>query len=160
MSLTFHTNFGDLKIELFCELIPKNCENFLALCASGYYDNTKFHRNVKGVFIQGGDPTGKGKGGESISGEPVEDEFNPNVKFDRRGIVAMAKQHPNTNKSQFYIIYDKQPQLDMVDTAIGKVIYGMDTLKAMENVPVNEKYRPTQDILIRSVTIHANPFAP
>ena len=72
----------------------------------------------------------------------------------------MAKQHPNTNKSQVYIIYDKQPQLDMVDTAIGKVIYGMDTLKAMENVPVNEKYRPTQDILIRSVTVHANPFAP
>ena len=72
----------------------------------------------------------------------------------------MAKQHPNTNKSQLYIIYDKQPQLDMVDTAIGKVIYGMDTLKAMENVPVNEKYRPTQDILIRSVTVHANPFAP
>ena len=72
----------------------------------------------------------------------------------------MAKQHPNTNKSQFYIIYDKQPQLDMVDTAIGKVIYGMDTLKAMENVPVNEKYRPPQDILIRSVTVHANPFAP
>ena len=72
----------------------------------------------------------------------------------------MAKQHPNTNKSQFNIIYDKQPQLDMVDTAIGKVIYGMDTLKAMENVPVNEMYRPTLDILIRSVTIHANPFAP
>lgn len=72
----------------------------------------------------------------------------------------MAKQHPNTNKSQFYIIYDKQPQLDVVDTAIGKVIYGMDTLKAMESVPVNEKYRPTQDILIRSVTVHANPFAP
>ncbi|KNB43899.1 peptidyl-prolyl cis-trans isomerase-like protein [Blastocystis sp. subtype 4] len=84
-SLTLHTNYGDLKIELFCELIPKNTkvylrQNFLALCASGYYDNTKFHRNVKGVFIQGGDPTGKGKGGESITGEPIEDEFNPNIK--------------------------------------------------------------------------------
>ena len=71
----------------------------------------------------------------------------------------MAKRQPNTNKSQFYIIYDKQSQLDMVDTVIGKVIYGMDTLRAMEDVPVNEKYRPTKDIVIKSVTIHANPFA-
>ena len=71
----------------------------------------------------------------------------------------MAKRQPNTNKSQLYIIYDKQSQLDMVDTVIGKVIYGMDTLRAMEDVPVNEKYRPTKDIVIKSVTIHANPFA-
>lgn len=71
----------------------------------------------------------------------------------------MAKRSPNTNKSQFYIIYDKQAQLDMVDTAIGRVIYGMDTLKAMEEVPVNEKYKPTKEILIKHVTIHANPFA-
>ena len=154
-----HTNLGDLKIELFCELIPKNTENFLALCASGYYDNTKFHRNMKGFIIQGGDPTGTGKGGESITGNPVEDEFHPSIKFDRRGMVAMAKKHPNTNKSQFYIIYEKQSQLDNVDTIIGKVIYGMDTLQAMEAVEVTEKYRPKRDIVIESVTIHANPFA-
>ena len=71
----------------------------------------------------------------------------------------MVKRRPNTNKSQFYIIYDKQTQLDMVDTAIGRVIYGMDTLKAMEEVPVNDKYKPTKEIVIKSVTIHANPFA-
>ena len=71
----------------------------------------------------------------------------------------MAKKSPNTNKSQFYILYEKQPQLDQVDTAIGKVIFGMDTLQAMEAVPVNAKYRPTQDIKITGVTIHANPFA-
>lgn len=74
-------------------------------------------------------------------------------------MVAMAKKHPNTNKSQFYIIYEKQSQLDNVDTIIGKVIYGMDTLQAMEAVEVTEKYRPKQDIVIESVTIHANPFA-
>ena len=81
-------------------------------------------------------------------------------------MVAMAKKHPNTNKSQFYIIYDRQSQLDNVDTIIdnvdtiiGKVIYGMDTLQAMEAVEVNEKYRPKQDIIIESITIHANPFA-
>ena len=74
-------------------------------------------------------------------------------------MIAMAKKHPNTNKSQFYIIYDKQAQLNNVDTIIGKVIYGMDTLSSMENVPVNEKYRPTKDIVINEITIHANPFA-
>ena len=71
----------------------------------------------------------------------------------------MAKKHPNTNKSQFYILYDKQTQLNNVDTIVGRVIYGNDTLSAMESVPVNEKYRPTKDIIIRNFTIHANPFA-
>ena len=74
-------------------------------------------------------------------------------------MVAMAKKKPNTNKSQFYIIYDKQPQLDNVDTVVGRVIYGMDTLQAMEETPVNEKYRPLKDIVISGVTVHANPFA-
>lgn len=71
----------------------------------------------------------------------------------------MAKKEPNTNKSQFYIIYDKQPQLNKVDTIVGKVIYGMDTLTAMENIPVNEKFRPMKEIMIKNITIHANPFA-
>ena len=71
----------------------------------------------------------------------------------------MAKKHPNTNKSQFYIIYEKQSQLDNVDTIMGKGIYGMDTLQGMEAVEVTEKYRPKRDIVIESVTIHANPFA-
>ena len=74
-------------------------------------------------------------------------------------MVAMAKKKSNTNKSQFYIIYDKQPQLDNVDTVVGRVIYGMDTLQAMEETPVNEKYRPLKDIVISGFTIHANPFA-
>ena len=74
-------------------------------------------------------------------------------------MIAMAKKKPNTNKSQFYIIYDKQPQLDNEDTVIGRVIYGMDTLQAMEETPVNEKYRPLKDIVISGFTIHANPFA-
>ena len=71
----------------------------------------------------------------------------------------MAKKHPNTNKSQFYIIYEKQPQLNNVDTVIGKVIYGMDTLNAMESIQKKKKYRPEKDIVIKNFTIHANPFA-
>mmetsp|Transcript_14793 Transcript_14793/g.28634 ORF Transcript_14793/g.28634 Transcript_14793/m.28634 type:complete len:90 (+) Transcript_14793:43-312(+) len=66
MSVSLHTNLGDVKLELFCELVPRTAENFLALCASGKYDNTVFHRNIKGFMIQGGDPTGTGRGGKSI----------------------------------------------------------------------------------------------
>ena len=76
MSLTLHTTHGDLKIELYCQMTPKTCKNFLALCAKGYYDDTIFHRNIKKFIIQGGDPSGTGKGGKSIyDGEPFEDEI-------------------------------------------------------------------------------------
>ncbi|KOB88075.1 hypothetical protein PFDG_04564 [Plasmodium falciparum Dd2] len=91
MSLSIHTNYGDIKIELFCYEVPKTCKNFLALCASGYYDNTKFHKNIKGFAIQGGDPTNTGKGGQSIYGKYFEDEFDSTLKHDKRGIVSMAK---------------------------------------------------------------------
>tara|TARA_R110002050_G_scaffold87925_9_gene186047 strand:+ start:151 stop:489 length:339 start_codon:yes stop_codon:yes gene_type:complete len=71
MAVTLHTSLGDIKVELYCEDAPLACENFLARCASGYYDNTVFHRNVKGFIVQGGDPSGSGFGGESIWGQPV-----------------------------------------------------------------------------------------
>ena len=63
MSVTLHTSHGDLKVEVYCDLTPRTAENFLALCACGYYNETVFHRNMKGFMIQGGDPSGKGKGG-------------------------------------------------------------------------------------------------
>lgn len=68
MSITFYTNLGPIKFELYCELTPKAAKNFLGLCAKGYYNDTIFHRNIKNFIIQGGDPTGTGKGGESIYG--------------------------------------------------------------------------------------------
>jgi len=75
MSVTLHTNLGDIKIEIFCDQVPLASENFLALCASGYYNNTIFHRNIRGFMIQGGDPTGTGRGGESIWKNKFKDEF-------------------------------------------------------------------------------------
>mmetsp|Transcript_13421 Transcript_13421/g.34108 ORF Transcript_13421/g.34108 Transcript_13421/m.34108 type:complete len:104 (+) Transcript_13421:111-422(+) len=90
MSLTLHTNYGDLKVELYCELTPKTAENFLALCASGFYDNTIFHRNVRGFMLQGGDPTGTGKRSKSIWGGKFEDEIQTSLRFGRRGLLAMA----------------------------------------------------------------------
>ncbi|KIJ51456.1 hypothetical protein M422DRAFT_65420 [Sphaerobolus stellatus SS14] len=160
MSVTLHTTHGELKIEIFCEAAPKAAENFLALCASNAYDNTKFHRNIKGFMIQGGDPTGTGKGGQSIWGKPFADEIRSTLKFNARGIVAMANSGPDSNKSQFFITYSKQTHLDGKYTIIGKVIDGADsTLDAMEKVPVNEKNRPLQEIRLTHITIHANPIA-
>ncbi|OAD79826.1 hypothetical protein PHYBLDRAFT_14803, partial [Phycomyces blakesleeanus NRRL 1555(-)] len=179
-SVTLHTDLGDLKIEVFCESVPKTAENFLALCASGYYDNNLFHRNIKGFMLQvshshpnqnisntfteicfqTGDPTGTGKGGNSIWGQKFNDEIRSVLKHNARGIVSMANSGPNTNGSQFFITYGKHPHLDTKYTIFGKVIDGADTtLDAIEKMPVDEKNRPIQEVRIRSVTIHANPIA-
>lgn len=102
MSITLQTSHGDIKVELFCETCPKACENFLALCASGYYNNTIFHRNIKKFIIQGGDPTNTGLGGNSIyedSEGGFADEISENIKHDKRGMLSMANNGPNTNKS-------------------------------------------------------------
>ncbi|PSR78993.1 hypothetical protein PHLCEN_2v7180 [Hermanssonia centrifuga] len=122
MSVTLHTTLGELKVEIFCEAVPKTAENFLALCASGYYDNCVWHRNIKGFMIQTGDPSGSGKGGQSIWGKPYEDEIRSTLKFNNRGILAMANSGPDTNKSQFFITYAKQPHLDGKYSVFGKAI--------------------------------------
>eukprot|EP00889_Picochlorum_renovo_P001095 jgi/Picre1/28125/NNA_003532.t1 len=113
MSVTLHTSLGDVKIEVFCEQVPKTANNFLALCASNYYDGTIFHRNIKGFMIQGGDPTGTGKGGKSVyeSGK-FEDEIVSSLKHSKRGIVSMANSGPNTNGSQFFITYKAHSHLN------------------------------------------------
>lgn len=111
-------------------------------------------------MIQTGDPTASGKGGQSIWGAPFADEIRSTLKFNARGVVAMANSGPDTNKSQFFITYAKQPHLDGKYTILGKVIDGADsTLDAMERVPVNNKNRPLNEIKLTHITIHANPIA-
>ena len=151
---------GDIKLELHCDLVPKTCENFLALCASGYYNDSIFHRNIKGFMAQTGDPTGTGKGGQSIWGGRFEDEFHDSLKHTGRGIVSMANSGADSNGSQFFITYSRQAHLDSKYTVFGRVIDGFDTLDDLEKVPVEDKtFRPTTEICIRRVTIHANPIA-
>ncbi|KAJ1504012.1 Peptidyl-prolyl cis-trans isomerase cyp10 [Coelomomyces lativittatus] len=159
MSITLHTTLGDIKIEIFCESVPKTAENFLALCASGYYNGCHWHRNIKGFIVQTGDPTGTGKGGQSIWGTLFDDEIRSTLKHNARGILSMANSGPHSNASQFFITYSKQPQLDSKYTIFGKVIDGFDTLDQMEKVPVDAKYRPKKELQLLHVTIHANPLA-
>ncbi len=128
MSVTVETNMGPIKIELFCEQTPKNCENFLALCASGYFNGCEFHRNIPGFIVQTGDPTNEGLGGESIWQRPYKDEIVAGLKHHARGVVSMANNGPDANGSQWFITYNKQESLDGAYTIIGHVIHGMDTL--------------------------------
>ncbi|KAL2233987.1 UNVERIFIED_CONTAM: Peptidyl-prolyl cis-trans isomerase CYP18-1 [Sesamum indicum] len=133
--------------------------NFLALCASGYYDGTIFHRNIKGFMIQGGDPTNTGKGGTSIWGKKFNDEIRESLKHNARGILSMANSGPNTNGSQFFITYGKQPHLNGLYTIFGKVIHGFEILDIMEKAQTGPGDRPLMEIRINRITIHANPLA-
>merc|ERR1719419_1631891 len=112
-------------------------------------------------MIQGGAPRGstKGKGGESIYGAPFEDEINQNLKFDKRGLLAMANKGPNTNTSQFFISYKEASHLNNTCTLFGKVIHGFETLNEIENIEVDAKFRPKERVELKYCTIHANPIA-
>ncbi|CAG9460295.1 unnamed protein product [Pedinophyceae sp. YPF-701] len=161
-SVTLHTTLGDLKLELYCEECPRTAENFLALCASGYYNNVIFHRNIKGFMVQGGDPTGTGKGGRSIYASETgkfADEIVESLKHNRRGTLSMANSGPNSNGSQFFIAYKAHNHLNGKYTLFGQLIDGMGTLDKMERVPVGANDRPLQEIRINRVTVHANPIA-
>lgn len=117
---------------------------------------------MAGFMIQGGDPTGTGKGGKSIYNSPngkFPDEIVDTLKHSRRGIVSMANSGPNTNGSQFFITYKAQPHLNGSYTIFGHVIDGFDTLDKMERVPTGANDRPLQEIQLQSITIHANPLA-
>lgn len=135
-SVTLHTDVGDIKIELFCEDCPKACENFLALCASDYYNGSLFHRNIKGFIVQTGDPTGTGKGGNSIWNRKFEDEFKDSLRHTDRGMVSMANSGPNTNQSQFFFSYAAQPHLDLKYTLFGEFdfLYTIKSKKFGQNV--------------------------
>merc|ERR1712002_1034363 len=111
-------------------------------------------------MLQTGDPTGTGKKGSSIWGKHFQDEIVDSLKHNARGVVSMANSGPNTNNSQFFITYGKQPHLDMKYTVFGRLIDGMETLDEIEKLPVDEKtFRPLSEVKIESVTIHANPIA-
>jgi peptidyl-prolyl cis-trans isomerase B (cyclophilin B) len=170
-----NTSMGAVKIKLFPELAPKAVENFLTHAEQGYYDGLVFHRVIEDFMVQGGDPTGTGGGGESIYGEPFEDEFSKNL-YNFRGALSMANAGPGTNGSQFFIVQASKvpddyipadgpeevktaykemggaPWLDGAHTVFGQVIEGMDVVDAIAAVET-EGDRPVKDVTIDSIEI-------
>ncbi len=131
-SATFKTDKGDIKVKLFASKVPNTVNNFVFLAGEGYYDDTIFHRVINDFMVQGGDPTGTGRGGPGYS---FRDEFDPTLKHDKPGILSMANAGPNTNGSQFFITHLPTPWLDNKHTVFGEVIDGLDVLLS---IPVRD----------------------
>ena len=150
------TNMGTIRFELLEQDAPKTTENFITLAERGYYDGVIFHRVIKGFMIQGGDPTGTGRGGESAWGGRFNDEINHSSELYRgpytQGTVAMANSGPNTNGSQFFIMHVDYP-LPPSYTKFGRVIEGQDVVDAIANTPTASGDRPRQDVVMEQVTI-------
>lgn len=176
------TNMGDIKIRLFPEVAPKAVENFIGHAENGYYDGLIFHRVIKDFMIQGGDPTGTGRGGESIYVHSFEDEFDLSAR-NYRGALSMANAGPNTNGSQFFIVQAKNvdeglisqmleladrgfpaevtenykkvggtPWLDFKHTVFGQVFEGMDVVDAIAAAKVGFQDKPVDDVIIEKIT--------
>ncbi len=167
---------GTIRLRLFPEAAPKAVENFKTHARDGYYNGVTFHRIVNDFMIQGGDPTGMGGGGESIWGEPFEDECN-DVLMPIRGALCMANRGADTNGSQFFIVQAKDPNLETASglteaqkklfeenggtpwlaglhTVFGQVIQGMDVVDAIAAEPADpESGKPLEDVVITEVKI-------
>jgi peptidyl-prolyl cis-trans isomerase B (cyclophilin B) len=123
------TTKGDIQLELFPEHAPKTVNNFVFLARDGFYDGVTFHRVIADFMIQGGDPTGSGRGGP---GYRFEDEFRGNPLRHERGVISMANAGPGTNGSQFFITHVPTPHLDGRHTVFGKVTKGLDVVDSIE----------------------------
>jgi cyclophilin family peptidyl-prolyl cis-trans isomerase len=150
------TNHGTIRFELLEADAPKTTENFRTLAERGYYDGVIFHRVIKGFMIQGGDPTGTGRGGESAAGGRFPDEINRASEVYkigyRAGTVAMANAGPNTNGSQFFIMHTDY-QLPPSYTIFGRVVEGQDVVDKIANTKTLPGDRPAEDVVMNKVTI-------
>ena len=128
-SATFDTSRGRIVVELFTKDAPKTVNNFVFLAREGFYDGTVFHRVIADFMVQGGDPTGTGRGGP---GYRFEDETKNNPNRHARGVLSMANAGPNTNGSQFFITHVDTPWLDGKHTVFGRVLSGQDVVDAVQ----------------------------
>jgi len=135
-SVTLQTNRGDIVLELYPQHAPKTVNNYVFLINEGFYDGVTFHRVISNFMIQGGDPTGSGRGGP---GYRFEDETRGNPLRHETGVISMANAGPNTNGSQFFITHSPQPHLDGKHTVFGKVVTGMDVVNAIRQGDVIQK---------------------
>ena len=148
-----NTNMGTIEIELFADKTPKTVENFVELANKGYYDGIIFHRVIADFMIQGGAPTGTGRGGESLWGKSFEDEFVSELRHETAGILSMANSGPNTNGSQFFITLVPTSWLDGKHTIFGKVINGMNVVEDIGKVKTGAGDKPVEDVKMINVKI-------
>ncbi len=142
--VVLETTQGNIEIELKREVAPIACENFEKLVQKGYYNGIIFHRVIPNFMIQGGDPTGTGRGGESIFGKAFKDECTSKILFNKKGLLAMANSGPNTNGSQFFITTAATSWLNGRHTIFGEVISGYDVVTKIENVKTRQD-RPVEE---------------
>jgi len=163
---TLQTNHGDITVELFEERAPNTVGNFIGLATGSkewtdpetgdtvknepLYDDVLFHRVIDDFMIQGGDPTGTGRGGP---GYEFDDEFHDELTHDSAGILSMANSGPNTNGSQFFITLDATPHLDGKHSVFGEVTDGMDVVEEIGSVPTGRNDKPREDVVLESVDV-------
>jgi peptidyl-prolyl cis-trans isomerase A (cyclophilin A) len=173
---TLHTSEGDIEVELYDETVPTTVENFLHLAehdpaadadpapdtvtwedpdsgevrGDSLYAGTEFHRVIEDFMVQGGDPTGTGRGGP---GYQFEDEFADDLSHDGPGVLSMANSGPDTNGSQFFITLEAQPHLDGRHAVFGRVVEGMDVVEAIGNAETDADDRPRGEITLESVEV-------
>jgi peptidyl-prolyl cis-trans isomerase A (cyclophilin A) len=166
MYATIKTNKGDIKLRLFPNHAPKTVANFAELAegsrdwtdpVSGetksnksLYEGTVFHRVIPGFMLQGGDPTGTGRGGP---GYKFADEFHPDLQFSKPYLLAMANAGPGTNGSQFFITVSPTPHLNNRHTIFGEVVEGQDVVDSIAKVETGAMDRPKEDVVVQSVQI-------
>ncbi|MBW2978099.1 peptidylprolyl isomerase [Candidatus Woesearchaeota archaeon] len=146
----FNTTMGTFKIELFEDTMPLTTKNFIGLVEKGTYNGVIFHRVIEGFMIQGGDPTGTGRGDPSIP--TIKDEFTDNNK-NNKGTISMANRGPDTGSSQFFINLVDNNNLDPKHPVFGKVIEGMDIVEKIGKVKTDAKDKPIEDIVINKITL-------
>ncbi|KAF8605461.1 cyclophilin-like protein [Ceratobasidium sp. AG-I] len=164
--VVLETNMGEITLELYDNHAPKvhmqlyyfistlttfsskTCQNFRELAKRGYYNGVIFHRIIVDFMVQGGDPTGTGRGGTSIYGQKFEDEITPELRFVGAGILAMANSGPNTNGSQFFLTLGPTPYLDNKHTIFGRVSGGIRVLQRLGAVATDAQDRPREEVKI------------
>jgi peptidyl-prolyl cis-trans isomerase A (cyclophilin A) len=147
---TVKTNHGDIRIELYEDKAPITAKNFATLIEKKFYDGVIFHRVIDGFMIQGGDPTGTGRGGP---GYQIKDEFHPELKHTEAGMLSMANSGPNTGGSQFFVTLAATPWLDGKHAIFGKVIDGMDVVRKIGKVQTGAADRPASNVVMESVRL-------
>lgn len=153
LTATFHTNQGDFKVRFFTEQAPRTVSNFYNLAKDGFYDGLIFHRVIEGFMIQGGDPDGRGTGGP---GYRFKDEFHPELRHDKKGLLSMANAGPDTNGSQFFVTLAPTPHLNDRHAIFGEVTEGMDVVDTIGSCATGPMDRPKEDQKIEKIDLEGD----